>query len=73
MGIGLNNPSTLRDIKYLVNSLDDLWDVVFTVNQMMANKADLDSNRYAVSTIPVNESCSSFILSLSVPEIILGG
>ena len=69
----MNSSSTLKDIKYLVNSLDELWDVVATVNQMVAKRADLDSNRYAVCTIPVNESCSSFILSLSVPEMILGG
>jgi len=68
----LTNTTTLRNIKYLVNSLDDLWDVVATVNKMIADQAKLDSNKYAVNTLPVNETRSSFILSLAVPEMILG-
>jgi len=72
LGIGLKNSASLRNIKYLVNSLDDLWDVVATVNKMITDQANLDSNKYAVNTLPVNESCSSFILSLAVPEMILG-
>ena len=65
-----------RPVKYLVTSLDDLKDVVDTVNFTVSNnckKDDLEqiTNSIRVNMIPLQSSKSSFIISMNVPALLL--
>ncbi len=65
-----------KDIRYLISSLDDLWDVINTVNKMIekrCEKGDIVPLKKAISMsiIPLKNSLSAFILSFSVPSLVV--
>lgn len=67
---------TREDIRYLVSSMDDLWDVINTVNKMIekrCEKEDITPLKLTISLgiIPLKNSLSSFILSFSVPSLVV--
>lgn len=62
-----------KDIKYLISSMDDLCDVINTVNKMIekrCDKGDILAIQQAITLglIPLKNSLSSFILSFNVPS-----
>jgi hypothetical protein len=66
----------VKSIRYLAGSIDDLKDVVETVKQMISRNCDKGDKdelmlAIAVDAIPLQHSLSSFIISLSVPELVL--
>ncbi len=67
---------TGEDIRYLISSMDDLWDVINTVSKMIekrCEKGDIVPLKRAISigTIPLKNGLSSFILSFKVPSLIV--
>jgi len=63
-------------VKYLVNNLDDLKDVIETVRQMISrgcHKDDVPVMEKAIGldTIPLKNTLSSFIISLEIPSKLL--
>jgi len=70
------NYGTRKDIRYLISSLDDLWDVINTVNKMIekrCEKGDIVPLKKAISMsiIPLKNSLSAFILSFNVPSLVV--
>jgi hypothetical protein len=70
------NYGTREDIRYLISSLDDLWDVINTVNKMIekrCEKGDIVPLKKAISMgiIPLKNSLSAFILSFNVPSLVV--
>jgi hypothetical protein len=70
------NYGTRVDIRYLISSLDDLWDVINTVNKMIekrCEKGDIVPLKKAISMsiIPLKNSLSAFILSFSIPSLVV--
>jgi hypothetical protein len=62
----------LRNIKYLINSLDDLKDVTDTIIYMIRSNCEIDDFDSVLDCLgfrvaPINSSQSSFIFSLNFP------
>ena len=65
-----------EDIRYLISSLDDLWDVINTVNKMIekhCEKGDIIPLKKAITMgiIPLKNSLSAFILSFKVHSLVV--
>lgn len=65
-----------KDIRYLISSMDDLWDVINTVNKMIekrCEKGDIVPLKKAISMgiIPLKNSLSAFILSFKIPSLVV--
>jgi len=63
----------LKNIKYLINSLDDLKDVTDTIIHMAKSNCESDDFKAVLDclgfrAIPINSSKSSFIFSLKFPS-----
>ena len=61
-----------REIRYLVNSLDDLRDVVGTIIHIIRsnchrNDSTVIENSTPFKAIPINSANSSFVLSVMIP------
>jgi hypothetical protein len=68
---------TREEIRYLISSMDDLWDVVNTVNRMIekrCEKGDIVPLKKAISMsiIPLKNSLSAFILGFKVHSLVVG-
>ncbi len=62
----------LRNIKYLINSLDDLKDVTDTIIHMAKSNCEIDDFETVLDCLgfratPINASQTSFIFSLNFP------
>lgn len=65
-----------KSIKYLVNSLDDISDIIDAVKQMIKNNCQPQDSikveqAITLNVIPINNRLSSFILILKVPSYLL--